>query len=259
MRRTIVTTVSQTGIGLHSGQPCSVTLRPSTHSGWMLNGYPVRSLPIVSGRLATVLGVGHDTVSTVEHLFAALYAHRVDDVLMDIVGGETPILDGSAAQWYQAIQPQVTESPVRVFSPRQPIHLEANDASIHLYPAHEFSARMHVVFEGYAPQTFDGTLMDFTKAMKARTFGYVDQLAALNQAGYAKGATPESVLGLDRENAHRLHQPKMTDLELARHKWLDLIGDLSLIGVRLNARIEAHKSGHRLHHQLVEKLRELSL
>ena len=259
MRRTIATIVSQTGIGLHSGQPCSVTLKPSQHTGWMLNGYPVRGLPIVSGRLATVLGVGHTTVSTVEHLFAALYAHRVDDVLITVIGGETPILDGSSRQWYEAIDPKITEAPVKVFSPRQPIHLEANGASINLYPADEFSARMHVVFEGYAPQTFDGTLMDFTKAMTARTFGYVDQLTALHEVGCARGATPENVLGLDRENPHPLHQPKMTDSELARHKWLDLVGDISLIGARLNARIESHKSGHRLHHELVEKLRELSL
>ena len=158
MRRTIAATVSVTGVGLHSGKSGTVTLNPSQQSGWVLNDHPVQSLPIVSGRLATVLRIGNTTVSTVEHLFAALYAHQIDDVRIDIEGGEIPILDGSAQQWFQAIHPQMTERPVHVLSPNQPILLQANDASLQLYPADEFSARMHVDFEGYAPQTFDGTL-----------------------------------------------------------------------------------------------------
>ena len=259
MRRTIATTISKHGIGLHSGIQCSATLKSSTKTGWILNGHAVQNMPILSGRLATVLGAGEEQVSTVEHLFAALYAHGIDDVLIDIAGGEVPILDGSAAQWYRAIIPKATSLPVHACAPEEPIHLEANGSSLHLYPAADFSARVHVVFDGYDAQSFDGSLADFTKAMTARTFGYADQLSALQQHGYAKGACAENVLGLSKTIPNPIVQPKMTDSELARHKWLDLIGDVSLIGCRLNARIEAYKAGHTLHHELVEKLRELSL
>ena len=259
MRRTIANPVHKSGVGLHSGKACSVILRPSTESGWRINQYDLRELPIVSGQLATVLQVGRNTVSTVEHLFSALYAHQIDDIQIEIKGGEVPILDGSAREWFQAITPQPITEHIQILEPKEHIFIEHGDAWIRLMPSSQLSVSVKVDFEGYSPQFFDGALCDFEDAMDARTFGYVEQLADLHKHGFAKGASLDNVLGLFRDSHESLDQPQMAESELAKHKRIDLIGDLALIGTRLNARITSYRAGHRLHHQLVAKLRELSM
>ena len=258
-RFSIATVVSKSGIGLHSGQMCTAILKPSAGGGWRLNGASMNETSIASGELATSLRIDDSQISTVEHLFAALFAHEIDDVDIEIEGPEVPILDGSAQEWYASIIPILQAGDALTCQPTETIEISVEDAYLRLKPADRFSAKVTVQFEGYTTECFEGGLSDFPLAMAARTFGYTDQLNTLQARGLALGASVNNVLGLARNGCSQLEQPAKTPNELAKHKWVDLLGDLALIGRRLRCHIEAVKSGHRMHHELVRTLRELSL
>lgn len=261
LRRTIAKTVSISGVGLHSGQACKVNLVPAElgGSGWLINGLRLRELDVVSGQLATSLQVGQKCISTVEHLFAALQAHEIDDLAIEIEGGEVPILEGSAQKWFSTIQEKVIAGDPFLCAPTDPIVIQDGDSRISFTPDKHFSASVHVQFEGYKDQVFDGQLSDFGDAAAARTFGYLDELPHLQKHGLALGAAADNVLALSRDGRQLVAQVPVQENELAKHKWVDLIGDLALVGARIRGRVEAERSGHRLHHQLVAKLREVSL
>ena len=261
MRRTIAKMVSMSGVGLHSGQGCKVDLMPAeiAGSGWLINGHRLRELEIVSGQLATSLQVGAQSISTVEHLFAALQAREIDDISIEVEGGEVPILEGSAQKWFAAIEEKVIAGEPFLCAPTTPIVIQDGDSRITFMPDKHFSASVRVQFEGYKTEVFDGQLSDFGDAAAARTFGYLEDLPSLQEHGLALGAAAGNVLALSRDGRQPIAQAPAKENELAKHKWVDLVGDLALVGARIRGRIEAEKSGHRLHHQLVAKLRELSL
>ena len=259
LRNTIAMPLEVEGIGLHLGTPCRVTLLPTAQPGygWRIQGVPLNEITKIKTRRATILTIHNREVSTVEHLFAALWSHRIHDIDIWVEGGEVPILDGSAHQWYSMVKPiRIDGPPIQRLCPERAISLTDGDSFLRLVPAREFRARVEVEYPGYPMEVFEGGLANSHLAMGARTFGYFHQLKGLNDRGLARGANLQNVLVLDPDG-RTFEQTAKAPLELAKHKWLDLVGDLSLINRELYAHVHAFKASHHLHVQLVEVLRAL--
>lgn len=264
----------QTGIGLHSGRQTCVRLLPAapgTGRYFVRTDLPA-SAPTVPAevayvcqtQLSTELGVGEVRVRTVEHLLAALVAWGVDNARIEIDGPEVPLLDGSARDWCAAIaaaeiRPQ-PEAPAPVpLALAAPIWLQddASDGAIAAFPAPEPHLSYGIDFPtaaiGQQWHGWEPAAADFpTEIAPARTFALADQIASLRQAGLIKGGSLENALVCDE--SRWLNPPLRFANEPARHKLLDLVGDLSLLGVLPQARVLAYKASHRLHVRLARAI-----
>lgn len=256
VRTTLSHTVRRSGVGLHGGRPCAVTLRPADRPGWTLCGALVGPAVIADATLATTLTTPAGPVSTVEHLFAALAGCGVDDVAIDVEGGEVPALDGSAAPWVAAID---AAAPVGAAAPapaplivERPLRVGDDRRWIAVTPAERLELAVAIDFPLIGRQAFEAPAADFRAVADARTFGFARDAAALRAAGRALGAGLHNAAVFD--DAGRPLDPLRHPDEPARHKWLDLLGDLALLGRPLRARVEAYAAGHALHHRLVRAL-----
>ncbi|MGB0646645.1 MAG: UDP-3-O-acyl-N-acetylglucosamine deacetylase [Bradymonadia bacterium] len=260
LRKTIESSQEVHGVALHSGKESIVRLLPKNtgNPAWLINDTPLHQCPIVSSQLSTTIRVGNQTISTVEHLFAALSACGITDIKIETTSAELPILDGSCGAWFNRIQTTTLPGSVIPFELQSPLSLELNHARIRAKSAKTFRAHIKVDFPGYAAELFSGTLQDFPHAMYARTFGYIEDLELLQAQGLAKGATLETVLGLTRDGSDLSGQRAKQAGELAQHKWLDLVGDLSLVGKPIICDVFSELGGHQLNHMLVNRLRDLA-
>ncbi len=241
LRTTLANTRFFEGVGLHCGRPCSAALHPARSGyGVRFNGVRATLDAVDDARLATTVA----GVSTVEHLLAALFALGVDDVEIRVEGGEVPILDGSAAPWAD-LPLESHPGTRRPLRPGGPVEVRDGAAFVRLEPAGRLELDVSVDFPGVGPQRY--VTDDPRDCLDARTFGWARDAAALHAAGRALGASPENVLVVDREPPASWRYPN----ELARHKCLDLLGDLALLGRPLVARVIASGAGHALHHALV--------
>lgn len=259
-RHTITNAVVITGIGLHSGANASVSLRPKLtgDAGWIINHTPLHKCQIVSADLATRIRVGQHEISTTEHLFSALFGAGITDIFIDTTTSELPILDGSARKWYERLKPLPLDSEIEPLRITQKQIITSENAQLSIEPSDVFSAKISVHFAGYPTEQFEGGLNRFENAMSARTFGYLEELHGLQQRGLALGASPENVLALHKHKTTHVNQPPKRPNELAQHKWLDLLGDLSLVNRPILGRVESITGGHRINHVLVHQLRELA-
>ena len=208
------------------------------------------------------LGSPPATVRTVEHLLATLVALGVDDVLMAIDGPEVPLLDGSAQDWLTAIAgvgvvQQDDEDSRSAITIKEPITCQAGDAFVAAFPCAQLRFSYGIDFP-YAPIgkqwfTWQPDQEDFATAIApARTFGFADQVEQLRQAGLIKGGSLGNALVCDHENW--LNPPLRFVDEPVRHKLLDLLGDLSLLGQIPQAHFVAYKASHKLHTQLAQMI-----
>lgn len=257
------------GVGLHTGAPGRVRVRPQVAGGGLrfrLEGgpaFPAHAEHVVETRRATVLGSGERSVSTVEHLLAALFAMGVANASIDVEGPEIPVMDGSSAAFAEAIakgglvdQHAVRQS-LRV---DRPLVFHDGEALLVISPGDSFRVRFAV---DYAPpvgaQFIDATIdPDYfiRDIAPARTFGYLHEVEALRAAGLARGGTLDNALVFAPDGPlTALRWPN----EVVRHKVLDLIGDFALLGAWPLCDIVSVKSGHRLHAKAAMALRETYL
>jgi UDP-3-O-[3-hydroxymyristoyl] N-acetylglucosamine deacetylase len=207
---------------------------------------------VAEARFATTLATPRGPVATVEHLLAALRIAGVDDVAIEIEGGEAPALDGSAAGW---VLPTVEVAGERAaWHLDRPILVRDGEAWVRAEPADVARVCVDVEFPGLGRQVFaadEGAWA--TEVAPARTFGFLRDEAGLRAAGLIAGVSLENAVVFDDEGRalRALRFPE----EPARHKALDLIGDLFLLGGPLRASVTAVRAGHRLHHRLVEAIR----
>jgi len=253
------------GVGLHTGSPGRIKIRPQVAGSGLrfrLEGgvsFPAHAEYVVETRRATVLGSGERTVSTVEHVLAALFAMGVDNAAIEVEGPEIPVLDGSAATFAEAIAKAGLidqHAPRATFTLERPIVLRDGDALLAIAPAENFRIRFAV---DYAPpigaQFIDATIdPDFfiREIAPARTFGYLHEVEALRNAGLARGGTLDNALVFAPDGPIT---PLRWHNEVVRHKTLDLIGDLALLGAWPLLEIISVKSGHRLHARAASELR----
>lgn len=264
---TIASTIELAGYGLHSGAPSRIRCLPAP-SGSGIVFAPADGPAIPAGLEAVVdttrgVTVGHQqrVVRTVEHLLAAALALGVANLRVEVDGEELPILDGSALPYLTALAGagvRVQSAPWDPIIPEEPVWVSRGPSSILLLPAHTFRISYVVPtgIEMLGVQSVDVVDPDAVFAEEiapARTWGLAAELEQLHAAGLAFGASEENTLGLGPDGY--LWPPRFPD-EPARHKVLDLIGDLALLGRPLRAHLVAVAAGHTLHVELARRIRE---
>ena len=253
------------GVGLHTGLAGRVRLAPAKPDSGLrfrLNGaveFPARAEYVVDTRRATMLGVGEHTVSTVEHLLSAVLGMGVDNALISVDGPEIPVMDGSAKVFADAIAQAgtaVQHEPRARFIPTEPYIFRDGDKMLVVIPSSTFRIRMLVDYEHPIGSQYRDLEVDpltyLSEVAPNRTFGFQHEVEALIRRGLAQGGTLENavVFGADGPLA-----PLRSADEPCRHKMLDLIGDLALLGAYPQCEIIAIKSGHKLHCMAVRELR----
>jgi UDP-3-O-[3-hydroxymyristoyl] N-acetylglucosamine deacetylase len=271
-RSTLAATVTRSGIGLHTGTVTQVTLRPAlAGKGRYFVRVDLPDSPQILAHVASVrpallsteLVNGEASVRTVEHLLASLAGLGVDDVCIEVDGSELPLLDGSARDWVAAIAqaglvPQSEPSVVRSSnSIPEPIFVRQGDAFVAAIPAPELRFTYGIDFDlvaiGNQWHSWNPAQDSFAETIApARTFGLAHQIAQLRASGLIKGGSLDNALVCGADGW--INPPLRFSNEPVRHKLLDLIGDLSLLGSFPTAHFLAYKASHSLHTQLVEKL-----
>jgi UDP-3-O-[3-hydroxymyristoyl] N-acetylglucosamine deacetylase len=266
-RRTLRREVACTGIGLHSGRAVRLRLRPApaehgirffrTDVGVTI---PANLAHIGAQDHATTLRRDGVSISTVEHLLAALSGLGVDDVLVEVDGPEVPVLDGSAAPFVillheAGLRPlAVPRVYLKVLEPVEAVH---GAKSARLVPSDHFEVRYAIGFDHplLRHQSLSRRLSGRAFAdsiAPARTFGFLREVELLRKSGLALGGSLENAVVIGETGV--LNNKLRFEDEFVRHKILDAVGDLALIGYPLLARLEATKAGHALHAAVARKL-----
>jgi UDP-3-O-[3-hydroxymyristoyl] N-acetylglucosamine deacetylase len=262
---TIQREVATEGVGLHTGVFGHVKLVPApADTGIVFRRTDLDNFPIeASGRnvarvsYATSLMKQGVLLSTTEHLLAAIYSSGLDNVFIDIDAIEVPILDGSAEPFLRLLDQaglRKLRRRRRYLKITQPVEVIEADRRIAIYPCDEFHVRCYVDFPHplVGAQQTEMTVQpeSFRRLLaRARTFCFERDIEPLRAMGLIRGGSLENAIVLTDDGV--LNGPLRFPDEFGRHKALDLIGDLALVGLPLLGRVEAHKAGHALHTQLV--------
>jgi UDP-3-O-[3-hydroxymyristoyl] N-acetylglucosamine deacetylase len=266
--------VTVTGVGVHSGLPTTVTLHPAEADSGIVfvrcgtEGQPDRELrvhfrAVTATEFATVLGdQGGPLVSTTEHILAALYALGVDNAVVEVDGPEIPIMDGSAAPFVAAIGQAgiaVLSQSRRYIQVLKPIRVVKGDSYGELRP-YLRGLRIETEIEFSHPligrQTFAAEIEpdSFRRDLsRARTFGFMRDVAKLWSAGYARGASVENTVVIAEDRVLNPEGVRYAD-EFVRHKAVDAIGDLALAGAPLIGAYRSVRGGHKLNNAVLTAL-----
>ena len=267
---TIARSTAISGIGLHTGQRINMTLRPADAGVGIVFHRQIgdrkvtieaTSENVVDTRLATVIGKGDARVSTVEHLLAALAAYGVDNLHIDIDGPEVPIMDGSAAPFVSVLEEAGLKRHTvsrKFLAIRKPVSVIDGEKRATIIPSRFFRITFDIAFQhpciALQQRSVKVTTAGFRKELApARTFGFLKDVESLKAAGLARGGSLENAIVVDDEKILNPEGLRFHD-EFVRHKILDAIGDLSLIGYPILGHVRAFKAGHDINHQLVEKI-----
>lgn len=255
---TLKSTVGFEGQGLHSGQQSRVKIVPRDQPGLYLRQGSARWAVNISELTGTHLSTSLGGLRTVEHLLAALWGLGVSCAEIMLEGPEMPALDGSAAPFVEAcLQVGLTalQSPRAVFRPHREVSFELEGARVLCRPAEQLEIHYQIDFAAVNLQQaycWRYSPLDFCHSIApARTFALAQDIEALQASGYALGGSLENALVL--EPLGYRNRARFPD-EPVRHKILDCVGDLSLLGRHVQAHIEIQRGGHRSHAKLVEIL-----
>jgi UDP-3-O-[3-hydroxymyristoyl] N-acetylglucosamine deacetylase len=275
MGSTLKNAFELSGIGLHLGKHTTVKVMPALpREGRYFVRVDLPDAPKITAHIAAVgettlsteLRTGVAKVRTVEHLLASLVASGIDDARIEIDAEELPLLDGSAQNWCEAIAKAEIQSPQNQFvpapiTPQEPICIRDGDCFVAALPATQtrFTYGIDFPYQAIGNQwhSWSPAEQDFaTEIAPARTFGFAEQIEQLQQAGLIKGGNLENALVCSHQGW--INPPLRFTNEPARHKLLDLVGDLSLLGQLPTAHIIAYKASHKLHTQLAKKLAQIN-
>jgi UDP-3-O-[3-hydroxymyristoyl] N-acetylglucosamine deacetylase len=267
-RKTVNTNVSITGIGLHSGIYTTVELLPAPAGSGItfvradLDGLRIPALQASTTSLDHATTVGKDDVSvgTVEHLLAAVMAFGITDLDVHIDGPEVPIIDGSALPFMHLIDAAGVRglgAEIAVLRLAEPVELVDGEKWIRIVPSNRLVLNYKIDFAhpaiGRQSFHFDYHRDNFLrKIAPARTYGFLREVEQLRAAGLARGGSVENCLVLDDKGV--MNGPLRFRDEFVRHKILDLLGDLALLGRPIVGEITANRAGHALHSRFVGKL-----
>jgi UDP-3-O-[3-hydroxymyristoyl] N-acetylglucosamine deacetylase len=271
-QKTTVAPAIIAGVGVHTGDRVRLAVRPAPAGMGIVfvrtdvtdrdNRLPVSGEAVVDARLNTMIeNAAGVRLSTIEHLMAAFAALGVSNAVVEVDGPELPILDGSALPFVQLLDRagfRRQEAPVRYIQILEPIRVEEDDKSAVLLPCDRYEMRFEIDF----PTAVIGNqVVDFvvdeetfrSEIMAARTFGFAHEVEALRQAGLARGGSLENAVVIDGDEILNPGGLRM-EREFVRHKALDAIGDLYVLGAPLLGRYEGVKAGHALNNKLVRAL-----
>src|SRR5512132_1076293 len=271
VQRTLRRSVSCTGIGLHSGNKVTLSLKPAPADFGIrfqradLGGLEIPATVTHLGGIRLATGLTREAVSveTVEHLLAALTALGIDNVIVELNHPEVPIMDGSAAPFVYLILNEAgvkrLTAPRRYLKVLRPISLTHGDKRIALYPSDHFKVTYSISFDHpllrHQSRTMRITEESFVEEIApARTFGFLKEVEMLRQRGLALGGSLDNAIVLGETGV--LNNALRFDDEFVRHKILDVLGDLTLVGYPLLGHVVAHRGGHALHTAFAAKILE---
>jgi UDP-3-O-[3-hydroxymyristoyl] N-acetylglucosamine deacetylase / 3-hydroxyacyl-[acyl-carrier-protein] dehydratase len=269
-RQTIGSAASVEGVGLHLGVACRLTFRPaSSGSGIAFQRVDLPGAPRIPAHVdaavltdrRTQLGADPVSVHTVEHVLAAVGALEIDDLLIEMSGPEPPIVDGSAQPFLEALRAAGIAShsgSVQYLDLKEPVRVSDGAAEYEAYPAKSLELDVMIDFPHHVIGRQEGkyriTPERFASDLaSARTFGFVHEVEALRSMGLIKGASTQNAVVLD--DAGVVDTTLRWPDEFVRHKAMDCVGDLTLAGARVRARIVARRPSHRGTVQLVRAMR----
>ncbi len=270
-QHTVKKTVTYRGIGLHTGKPVTLVISPGeVNSGIRFvrsdldqqEPTPAFMDRIVDTRLATTIATeDNGLISTTEHLLAALFGLGIDNALIEVDGPEIPIMDGSAAPFVHVLKKvgrRRQKACKWMLKINKEIVYSSGDTEVKLLPHNGFKVTSEIDFEHplIAKQSYTVNLTPkkfVQEISSARTFGFLDQVEQLRKNGLALGGSLDNAIVIDENGVVNAEGLRFAD-EFARHKVLDLIGDLALLGFPMLGHVVAKKSGHGHHFSLMKEL-----
>ena len=271
-QRTTVAPAIIAGVGVHTGDRVRLAVRPAAEGTGIVfvrtditdrdNRIPVSGEAVVDARLNTMIeNAAGVRLSTIEHLMAAFAALGISNAVIEVDGPELPILDGSALQFVQLLDRagfRRQSAPVRYIEILEPIRVQDGDKSAALLPCDRYEMRFEIDFP---TPVIGNQVVDFvvdedtfrTEIMAARTFGFAHEVEALRRAGLARGGSLENAVVIDGDQILNPGGLRM-EREFVKHKALDAIGDLYVLGGPLLGRYEGYKAGHAVNNMLVRAL-----
>ena len=273
-QRTLKNVIGATGVGLHTGKKVYLTLRPApVNTGIVFRRVdldPVAEIPasldrVSDTRLSTTIEDNGVRVSTVEHLMSAFAGLHIDNAIVELDSDEVPIMDGSAGIFVFLIQSagiEMQSAPKQFIRISKPIEIKDGDKWARFEPYDGFKVSFSIDFDHPSMQssareaTIDLSEISFAKEVsRARTFGFLQDVEALQEAGLARGGSLDNAIVMDDFRVINDDGLRYGD-EFVKHKILDAIGDLYLLGCPLIGSFCAHKSGHGLNNRLLRELDE---
>ena len=270
LQRTLRRPISCVGIGLHSGNKVQLSLKPA-QAGFGIrfrrtdlghHEIPATVHHLAGIQLATGLARNDVAVDTVEHLLAALVSMNIDNVLIELNSSEVPIMDGSAAPFIYLIQEagvKTLQTPRQYLKIVRPISISRGDKRIALFPSDHFKVTYSISYDHpllrHQSRTLRITEESFIEEVApARTFTFLKDVEMLRQNGLALGGSLENAIVLGETGV--LNNALRFDDEFVRHKILDAVGDLALVGYPVIGHLVAHRAGHALHTEFAAKILE---
>ena len=271
-QRTLNNTIRATGVGLHTGEKVYLTLKPGpVNSGILFRRIDLDPIVEIEAKavnvgdttLSTSLVNGDVRVSTVEHLLSAMAGLGIDNAIIDVTSAELPIMDGSAGPFVFLIQSAgIIEqaAPKKFIRIKRPVKVQEDDKTAMFEPYDGFKVSFAIDFD--YPVFRDRSLkasVDFSstsfvkEVSRARTFGFMHEIEYLRSKGLARGGSMDNAIVVD-ENCILNEDGLRYEDEFVKHKVLDAIGDLYLLGYSLIGAFEAYKSGHALNNALLREL-----
>jgi UDP-3-O-[3-hydroxymyristoyl] N-acetylglucosamine deacetylase len=273
-QRSLKNMIRATGVGLHTGAKVYMTLRPAPVDTGIVfrrvdldRPVEIRGEPYAVGdtRLSSGLEKGGVRISTVEHLMSALAGLGIDNAYVDLTAAEVPIMDGSAGPFVFLLQSAGIEeqnAPKKFVRVLKPVEVKEGDKWVRFEPFNGFKLTMsidfaHPIFDKTRQSvTVDFSTTSYTKEVsRARTFGFMQDVETMRSQGLALGGSLDNAIVMDEYRVLNTDGLRYED-EFVKHKVLDAIGDLYLLGHPLIGAFSGHKSGHALNNQLLRRLVE---
>lgn len=265
---TIQKPVELVGIGLHKGSPVRLRLEPlEDNSGLIFYrsdvdvAIPLIPQNVVDTKMATVIGKDGYVISTIEHMLSAVYAYGIDNLKIIVDADEIPVMDGSSASFCMLLDEagiRELNAPKKVMRIKKDVIVQEGDKYVKLSPSPDLKYDFRIKFPHPVIQNQEYVL-EFTKESykneisRARTFGFLHEVQYLRSKGLALGGSLENAIVLDDKKVLNPEGLRFSD-EFVRHKILDAIGDMSLIGMNFVGNYEALAGSHDLNHKLTLEL-----
>ncbi len=270
-QRTIAKPVEIVGIGLHKGVPVKMRLEPLGENEGIIFyrsdeglSIPLKIENVVDTKMATVIGKDGVVISTIEHLLSAVYAYGIDNLRVVLDNDEVPVLDGSSSGYCMLIDEvgiKELSASKKVIKVKKEVEVTTEDGKrVSLKPSNHIIYDFSIDFEspviGEQNYHFDYSIEEYKENIsKARTFGFLHEVQYLRSIGLAQGGSLENAIVVDGD---KILNPEglRYENEFVRHKILDAIGDMSLLGYTMIGEYDAHAGSHHLNHLLTKKLYE---
>jgi UDP-3-O-[3-hydroxymyristoyl] N-acetylglucosamine deacetylase len=271
-QRTIAKKVSVTGIGIHSGKKVTMTLHPAEADfGIQFRRTDLKDAPILKASATTVgatennttIGSGANAIHTVEHLLSVLYGLGINNVFCEVDGPEVPIMDGSGASFVFLLKEtgiSTLNKSKKFMVILEPVEVRVDDKWARIEPSTKLIIDSTIVF-AHALIRNQQKVFEFScenyinEVSRARTFGMLKDVDMLKRKGLIKGGSLDNAIVLDEFKVMNAEGLRFKD-EFVRHKILDTVGDISLLGYEIAGKVTTFKSGHNLHNLLCRKLLE---